>query len=274
MDYPKLVREIEQPCETIFVNMATRGRLYLAIVVAVAICGTAFTCSTRTAECREKLLPRIEFDDNLYDFGKVSEGIEIRHAFKVFNRGGAPLKIGAIITSCGCTAPSMAVKTVQPGKSEKLEVVMNTSLKQGPVKKEIEVYSNDPATPKASIFVAADVKDLHLSLTAAERARLFQGKCGFCHWKMGLGLEGEDLYKADCGMCHGEEAQGGVGPALAPRDYGNPDVSRHVTQITSYGSKTRITMPGYLEDAGGPLTDKEIASIVHYLSGLSEKTKK
>ncbi len=151
---------------------------------------------------------------------------------------------------------------------------MNTSLKQGVVTKEIQVFSNDPVTPKASVYVTADVEDLHKDLTRAERARLFQGKCGFCHWKMGLGLTGEDLYQADCGMCHGEKGQGGVGPGLVPRAYTSSAVASRVTQITSFGSKRHLSMPGFLVDAGGPLTGQEIESIVKYLADASQKKDK
>jgi mono/diheme cytochrome c family protein len=213
--------------------------------------------------------PHIAFDNPRFDFGKVKEGVKISHTFKIRNLGDTTLVIEKVLTSCGCTVPTMKVSKIQPGRAEDLVVVLDTSIKQGTVTKEIEVYSNDPAAAKSSVFITATVANLHKDLTAADRLKLFQGKCAVCHWKMGLGLEGEDLFKADCAMCHGDRAQGAVGPALAPRDYNTPAVAAHVKQVTSYGSKKHLSMPGFLEDAGGPLTAKEIESIVKYLAELS-----
>lgn len=265
------------------------NKRYLGAIIAAVICWMATECpcssessksapapsSTRLPASShvQSLAPRISFDRIRHNFGHVKEGIEVRHVFKVFNKGSAPLVIDNVITSCGCTVPTMDVKTIDAGGTANLEVVMNTLLKQGVVTKEIQVFSNDPLTPKASVFVTADVEDLHKQLTRAQRAKLFQGKCGLCHWKMGLALTGGDLFQADCGMCHGAKAQGGIGPALVPRDYSLPSVAKRVTQITSYGSKRHLSMPGFLVSAGGPLTDKEIESIVQYLAQASLKKK-
>lgn len=217
--------------------------------------------------------PHIDVEPAQFNFGKVKEGIKIRHVFKVCNKGNSPLEIDRVLTSCGCTVPTLAVKSLPPGASTELDVVMDTSLKQGPVNKAIEVFSNDPDMPHAIVRILADVEDLHKSLTPTERLKIFRGKCAFCHWKMGIGLEGEDLFKADCGMCHGDEAQGAIGPALVPRDYTNARVSEQVWKITAYGSKKHRSMPGFSTDVGGPLSKQEIDSLIKYLGEVSSKAK-
>ncbi len=241
----------------------------LLIALAAVFCCIGTTCAVLSKPSKAAVGPHISFDNPRFDFGKVKEGTKITHTFKVRNLGDSTLIIEKVLTSCGCTVPTMKVSKIQPGREEDLTVVLDTSIKQGTVTKEIEVYSNDPSAAKSSVFITATVANLHKDLSAADRLKLFQGKCAVCHWKMGLGLEGEDLFKADCGMCHGDKAQGAVGPALAPRDYNTPAVREHVKKITSYGSKKHLSMPGFLEDAGGPLTDKEIESIVKYLADLS-----
>jgi hypothetical protein len=261
-------------CENVAEMLARLTRTILLGAIAVASCCLASQLTGLAESPTAAHHPKIAFDASRYDFGKTKEGIKVRHVFKVFNRGDAPLKIDKVMSSCGCTVPKMKAETVGPGQAEDLEVIMDTSLKQGAVTKEILVFSNDPATPKAIVQVAANVEDLHKSLTKAERGKLFQGKCAWCHWKVGIGLEGGDLYRADCGMCHGETARGAVGPALVPRNYDDAAVSKHVTQVTSYGSKRHVSMPGFLVDVGGPLTEREIASIVKYLAEQSKADKK
>lgn len=37
--------------------------------------------------------PVIEIEEATYEFGEVQQGEEVKHTFKVFNRGNAPLEI-------------------------------------------------------------------------------------------------------------------------------------------------------------------------------------
>lgn len=46
--------------------------------------------------------PDIGLDELRYDYGRVDSGTLIRRTFRIFNRGGQPLKIVGIRPSCGC----------------------------------------------------------------------------------------------------------------------------------------------------------------------------
>ncbi len=246
--------------------MSCQRKLAASIALLILLCGAAWS-----QQPGGKPAPHIGFAPDHFDFGKVKEGIHVRHTFKVLNCGAAPLAIDRVLTSCGCTVPTMKTKIIAPGQSADLEVDLDTSLKTGKVTKNIEVFSNDPDKPHAIIKVSVNVEDLHRGLKPAEKAKIFLGKCGVCHWQRGLGLEGADLFKADCGMCHGDMGQGAIGPALVPRNYADKEIFNHARQVISYGSKRRITMPAFLTDAGGPLSRQEIDSIMKFLAEASKK---
>ncbi len=215
--------------------------------------------------------PIIDFAEKSYDLGEAKENVEVRHTFTVLNRGDKILTIDKVTSSCGCTIPTMKVKTIEPGGSAPLEVIMDTAMKQGKVTKDIEVYSDDPKLRKAIVQLTVTVKNLHTGLSSEQRAKIFEGRCAVCHVQAGLGLEGGDLYQADCGMCHGMKGQGVVGPALVPHDYADPLVFAYMEKITSFGSKSHASMPGFLMEAGGPLTAQDIKSILQFLQKESSK---
>ena len=45
------------------------------------------------AEEEQKAVPIIEVENPIYDFGQVNQGAIVKHDFRVFNRGSAPLEI-------------------------------------------------------------------------------------------------------------------------------------------------------------------------------------
>jgi len=215
--------------------------------------------------------PRISFDHEEFDFGHVDEGIELQHDFTVSNTGNQPLHIEKVHSTCGCTIPTLPKTVLAPGEATRITVKLDTSMKQDQITKTVDVDSDDPDRLKVILSMYMNVANRHKSLAQSDKAKILtDAKCIGCHVSQGVGLFGEELYKADCGMCHGEDAQGKIGPCLI-RDYDDPAVRKHIWQVTAYGSKRRITMPGFIADAGGPLAKEQVDSIVNYLATLSKK---
>ena len=85
---------------------------------------------------------KIVFREYEHSFGKVAEGEKVSHVFKFDNMGTADLVIASALTTCGCTVPEYDTKPIPPGKSGNLEVVFDTSGKDGMQTKTITVKSN------------------------------------------------------------------------------------------------------------------------------------
>lgn len=223
---------------------------------------------------QDKSAPQISVPEKEFDVGNINEGVETRHVFKISNTGGQTLRITKTHASCGCTVPTIKKNIIEPGETVDMEVLMDTSMKQGSVSKPIEIHSNDPINPIVKVHLKAKVKSPHADLGRADErsAKIFTGRCAACHVTKGIGKVGGELFFADCAMCHGFSARGvpGVAPALVPFDYHNQIFADGMKKIISEGSKTHRSMPGFLKSAGGPLSEKEILSLVEFLKQKSD----
>jgi len=84
----------------------------------------------------------IEFTAYEHNFGKVKEGEKVASIFTFRNTGTGDLVINRATTSCGCTVPKYDTKPIPPGSSGSLEVVFDTSGRNGIQTKTISVHSN------------------------------------------------------------------------------------------------------------------------------------
>ena len=247
-----------------FYLLTTFGACFLLLV--------CFGLPVNSAE--NKSQPCIKMDKMAYDFGEVEEGIKIKHTFKVSNIGTAPLIINRVYASCGCTIPSLEKKELKPGESGHLYVIVDTSMKQKAITKTVFVASNDPVQPLLYIALTMFVKDPHRNMKGNVGVKIFKdAQCAACHVDKGTNAIGIRLYQADCAMCHGiEPAKGAIGPALTG-PYENEEFAKSIKQVISQGSKTHRSMPGFLIDAGGPLSKPQIDSLMQYLADVSKATK-
>jgi hypothetical protein len=99
---------------------------------------------------------KIVFMEYEHDFGKVSEGEKAGYIFKFENQGTSNLVIASATTSCGCTVPEYDAKPIAPGGSGNLEVVFDTSGRNGKQTKTITVKSN-ARTPVVLLKITAEV---------------------------------------------------------------------------------------------------------------------
>ncbi len=88
----------------------------------------------------------IKFNEESFDFGKVTEGEKVTHVFKFYNASTQPLIISNASASCGCTTPTWPKEPILPGKEGEISVTFNTAGKVGLQDKLITVTANtDPA---------------------------------------------------------------------------------------------------------------------------------
>jgi hypothetical protein len=120
---------------------------FILIVYFTAI--FCYSCNTNPA-CKDKTLNQtasadtavISFKEYLHDFGKVTEGEKVACIFTFENTGKGPLIISSVTTSCGCTVPKYDKKPIAPGSTGIVEVVFDSSGRNGMQTKIITVTSN------------------------------------------------------------------------------------------------------------------------------------
>lgn len=77
-----------------------------------------------------------------HDFGKVKAGEKVGCIFSYTNTGDADLVISSASASCGCTVPRFDKKPVPPGGTGTIEVIFDTSGREGVQTKTVVVQSN------------------------------------------------------------------------------------------------------------------------------------
>lgn len=126
------------------------------IAVLLAACSGRTSQSAENSSVSDTGKAVITFTEYEHQFGKVKEGEKIGCIFKFENTGTSDLVIIAATTTCGCTVPEYDRKPVSPGEKGKMEVVFDTSGRNGIQSKIITVRSN-ATTPVVMLKITADI---------------------------------------------------------------------------------------------------------------------
>lgn len=101
-------------------------------------------------------VPVITFGKIEHDFGTITEGEVVGTIFSFINSGDGDLILGSATTSCGCTVPKFSRKPVSPGEGGTLEVLFDSSHREGKQTKTISLRSN--AEPQVIVLrITADI---------------------------------------------------------------------------------------------------------------------
>lgn len=108
-------------------------------------------------------VPEIKFEEEEFDFGKITQGEIVSHAFTFKNTGAKNLIISGASGSCGCTVPEWPKEPIKAGETNRINVVFNSEGKSGLQDKTITIVTNcEPATRviriKTEIIVAETAK--------------------------------------------------------------------------------------------------------------------
>jgi len=102
--------------------------------------------------------PRISFDRDTHDYGKVLHGETVTEEFNFTNTGDQTLIIEELRSSCGCTKAIKGSSEVPPqGKSTIVAAFDTTGLSPGRKMQHLYVHSNDTAQPVVKLTLLANV---------------------------------------------------------------------------------------------------------------------
>jgi hypothetical protein len=80
----------------------------------------------------------VKFNETVYDFGKIKQGVPVYHDFMFTNISANPIVIESAVPSCGCTTPVKPEGAVPKGKENKIIAGFNAA-NPGPFNKSITV---------------------------------------------------------------------------------------------------------------------------------------
>jgi len=114
----------------------------VAAGVLTGSCGRNSSGAQRNAATDTTGTAVLTFSSPEHNFGKVEAGEKIGCIFSYTNTGDADLVIASATASCGCTVPKYDKKPVPPGGSGTIEVIFDTSGREGMQTKTVVVQSN------------------------------------------------------------------------------------------------------------------------------------
>ena len=94
---------------------------------------------------------QIQFDNPVYDFGRVTAGDVVKHTFIFTNTGNQTLELADVHPSCGCTTAGDWTRKVEPGQTGSIPLQVNTANFNGAVTKMVTVTCN--AKPQSSLVL-------------------------------------------------------------------------------------------------------------------------
>lgn len=107
--------------------------------------------------------PRLAFDKDSVDLGKVPMDIPINYTFSFKNVGGAPLNItgswAKALVGCCPPIPVIGSMTLEPGEESTLLIGNKPHNMTGPHEFEITVKSNDPVEPEKKLYLTVDFQE-------------------------------------------------------------------------------------------------------------------
>ena len=123
-------------------------------------------------------VPKIEVSTINYDMGEISGKEVAKGSIDIFNRGGAPLEIKAVRTSCGCTVGKQESDIVPPGGSTKLNISVDPFKIPGfTSSKTLTITTNDPITREIDVQVSVHLKpEYSLEPSTVDFGRVSKGQ--------------------------------------------------------------------------------------------------
>lgn len=100
---------------------------------------------------------KIEFDQEVIDYGEVEYASNGEREFIIKNIGDAPLVITRTKGSCGCTVPTKPSEPILPGETGIMKVKYDTKRANQPFSKSITVTSNAVNFPTKIVKIKGKV---------------------------------------------------------------------------------------------------------------------
>jgi hypothetical protein len=130
----------------------------------------------------------IEFGTDRHDFGRAQQGDILLHTFEMAAGGSAPLVIGQVSPTCGCTLSEVLVEgpsgdlvpyiygdPIEPGRKVEISARLNTANKKNATQVRVNVTSNDPVRVSSLTLMANVEQFIQATPTILQMGDIPQG---------------------------------------------------------------------------------------------------
>lgn len=106
-----------------------------------------------------KSAPKMDFDEEAFNFGTIKKGEIVKHVFNFKNSGKQTLIIRKMSSTCGCTASEPSAYEIPAGETGNIAVSFNSTGKIGKQFQTITLITNDPHKPTKLLRVIGSVNN-------------------------------------------------------------------------------------------------------------------
>lgn len=85
---------------------------------------------------------KIKFENDVFDFGTITQGEIVNHTYVFKNTGESDLVITSTETSCGCTVPEYPKQAIKVGEKGEIKVKFDSAGKNGATEKTVSIIAN------------------------------------------------------------------------------------------------------------------------------------
>lgn len=141
--------------------------LYSIVILSMVFSSCKLTNSNESEPITSDIITArttIEFEEDVFNFGEMSQGEKVSYEFKFKNSGDNPLLILSVKPSCGCTvSEDWPDYPIGPGETGVIPVEFSSEGKSGHQSKSITLVANtDPRTTVLMIegdIIAPEIND-------------------------------------------------------------------------------------------------------------------
>lgn len=189
--------------------------------------------------------------------------------FVVTNRAAQPVAVFSVQTSCGCATVKLPRSPwiIEPGQREAIVVTIDVVGRKGELIKTVQVDSTAGVqTLRVNITLpppdaAARQRDREIAMR--DRQAVFRGNCAECHARQKPTMYSVALYEISCAICHASQSRAADVPDLYAIAQKRPAAEHWLKWIRE--GRAGSLMPAFAQNAGGPLTDVQIETLVKFL---------
>lgn len=130
----------------------------LAAILTLASLAPAVAAQTPApAAAVTQAQPKAVVAQPIHDFKEIEKTAKVSHEFVIRNDGTAPLLLREARPDCACAVASFDA-TIAPGATGKVRVELDPADQLGPIRKQVLVFTNDPAAPELQLTLTAIVR--------------------------------------------------------------------------------------------------------------------
>ncbi len=245
--------------------------LFSSVRIGVVVIATVFVATVGVARAAEQALA---WDARMKEIVSKPGETNVVFTFAVTNVGEKAVAILTAKPSCGCTVVKLPSTPwmIDPGMVGELKAEVDLRGKSGELTKSILVETSaGPQILLTKVSIGGTIikaggenrgRMNNVVIAQANRQAVFRGECAQCHVTPAVEKTGRTLYLASCGICHEAEHRASMVPDL--RHVKATKDRAYWTQWIKFGKEGSL-MPAFAASKGGPLSEKQIESLLDLL---------